>query len=106
MNLQEKRAEWEKNQTPLLIVSQVESGYPTVFTVMKSKSGNFRLHRYFPLALGTPNCGWEVSVDKEGTLEDCLSLLREKLEPFNKKVQQADWHELDKNPLAGMAVKG
>ena len=105
MNLQEKRAEWKKNQIPVLIISQVEHGYPTVFVVVKSKT-NFRLHRYFPLGLGTPNCGWEISVDKEGPLEECLSSLREKLEPFNRKVEQADWHELDKNPLAGMAVNG
>jgi len=85
MNLTEKRAEWESKQTPILVLSQVIDGYPTVYVVCKtsdfdtrkSQAGRFRLHRYFPLAIGTPNCGWEVSVDKSGSLEDCLAFLHD-----------------------------
>jgi len=111
MNLKEKRAEWEVNQFPVLIISQVaRDGYPIVYVVCKTsdfetrknQSGRFSIHRYFPIGIGTPNCSWECSIDKSGDLEVCLQFLKEQFSGFNKKVEEANWEDLDENPLVGM----
>lgn len=85
MTLKQKRAEWEKGLMPQLVVSELEHGYPVVRVLAVSAKDltNWHLHRYMPVGNS-----WEVSVDKRGTIHECLECLQGAFEALNRIVEK------------------
>ena len=72
MDLKTKREDWEKGGEEILVVTQMDGAYATVYVILNF-DGEYALHRYFPMYC-QPEKTWEVSVDCSGTtLERCLN---------------------------------
>lgn len=81
MNLESIRKEWERKQTTILVVTKKTGDYFSVFIVLKNTDEQYRLHRYFPTGEQ-----WNVSVDKQGSLQECLDKLTQAFKEVYPKV--------------------
>lgn len=74
MKLDELRFKWEKNCTPLLVITKVVDSYLVVFVVLQSAQ-YYCLQRYFKLG----NDAWECNLDvgNSSAIQDCLDKITE-----------------------------